>query len=71
MEFNNPENYSVLSEMCESEGLHRILSALIHIQLEKSNNEEHNGDYKYICEQLATAGANIYNHTSEPYPDTH
>ena len=71
MEFKNPMNYGVLSEMCESEGLHRILGALIHIYIEKSNNEKDNEDNEYICQQLASAGANIYNHTSEPYPDTH
>ena len=71
MDFKNPANYSLLSDMCESEGLHRILGALIHIHLEKSKNDKDNEDYKYICEQLGTVGANIYNHTSEPYPDTH
>jgi hypothetical protein len=70
MEFYDPINYIVLCEMDESEGLHRILGALIHIYHEKSKNDNDSEDYKYIYEQLAIAGANIYNNTYEPYPET-
>ena len=42
MDFIDPNSGDALYEMFEKEGLHRILSALIHVYIEKNNNEKDN-----------------------------
>jgi len=71
MEFIDMDKYRLLNEMCENDGIHKVLGALVHIYHEKNNRGEDNEDYEYIRDQLAIAGANIYNNTNEPYPEQH
>ena len=60
--------------MCETDGIHKVLGALLHIYVDKAKNDNELEDYGYIRDQLAIAGSNIYNNTNEPYEfiqDTH
>jgi hypothetical protein len=66
--------YSLLKEMLENDGIHKVLGALINIYVEKAMNDNELEDYGYIRDQLAVVGSNIYNNTNEPYEaikDTH
>ena len=61
--------FYLLKEMCESDGIHKVLGALINIYIEKAKNDNEFEDYGYIRDQLAIVGSNIYNNTNEPYED--
>lgn len=66
--------YALLKDMCENDGIHKVLGALINIYGEKANNDNEIEDYAYVRNQLGIAGANIYNNTyepCEPCPETH
>ena len=63
------DKYKLIKMMCDDDGIHKVLGALINVYSEKSNNDNELEDYAYIRDQLAIVGSNIYNNTNEPYED--